>query len=349
MRISFRKTIMFAVFWIASFCLLTGCEPSERKVLSSSYYKELQEENEKLEQQIEELQEEADSDEPTVDEERAADYLDKIARDSLVRLEVGYADNMEGSEFVDHEAAFTFATLLAKRADLTEKYTPEEVEEKYGPGYEYILYDEDNAIYEVYVYGGNYVVFTDLPNNVYYVYNASALGDAFLHYRNGYPNSSLLHRLADSALILDEEGLFYENETAFAAANLIDQMEKEDSSRKEARRTWRQEEQEEEGSGRPTPVSYTFYHHGNTMVLTIFDTFFNIQNMDGKKTWYKASEEDVNQLKEVFTQAAEEMQAEINEGRQNSGESNEENSTEEESSHSSDIEEESDVSAQEEE
>ena len=339
MRISFRKTIMFAAFGAFTLCLLTGCEPSERKVVSSSYYKELQEENEKLERQIEELQEEAADNEPTVDEERAADYLDKIARDSLVRLEVGYADNMDGSEFVDNEAAFTFATLLAKRADLTRKYTPEEVEEKYGPGYEYILYDEDNAVYEVYVYGGNYVVFTDLPNNVYYVYNASALGDAFLHYRNGYPNSSLLHRLADSALIIDKNGMFYENETAFSVANLIDQMEKESSSRKEARRTWRQEEKEEKGSGKPTPVVYTFYHHGNTMVLTIFDSFYNIQNMDGKKTWYKASEEDVNQLKDVFDQAAKEMQEEIGEKQQDS-----EKETEE-PSHSSEIEEESDVSA----
>ncbi len=177
-------------------------------MLSSSYYKELQQENQKLEKQVEKLQEEAADNSPTVDEERAVDYLDKIARDNLVRLEVGYADNMDGSEFVDNEAAFTFATLLAKRANLTQKYTPEEVEEMYGPGYEYILYDEDNAVYEVYVYGGNYVVFTDLPNNVYYVYNASALGDAFLHYRNGYPNSSLLHRLADSALIIDEAGMF---------------------------------------------------------------------------------------------------------------------------------------------
>lgn len=341
MRISFRKTVLLAVFCASSLCLLTGCEPSERKVLSSSYYKELQQENQKLEKQVEKLQEEAADNSPTVDEERAVDYLDKIARDNLVRLEVGYADNMDGSEFVDNEAAFTFATLLAKRADLTQKYTPEEVEEMYGPGYEYILYDEDNAVYEVYVYGGNYVVFTDLPNNVYYVYNASALGDAFLHYRNGYPNSSLLHRLADSALIIDEAGMFYENETAFAAANSIDQMEKERSNRREARRTWRQEEREESGTGRPKPVTYTFYHHGNTMVLTMFDSFYYIENMDGKRTWYRAAEEDVNQLKDIFTQASAQMQEEINEGSQNS----QEEETEEEPSHSSEIEEESDVSS----
>lgn len=342
MKSSYKKTAVLTAMCLSSFCLLTGCKPSEREVLSSSYYKELQEENEKLEKQIEELKEEAAADEPTVDEERAADYLDKIARDNLVRLEIGYANNMDGSEFIDNEAVFSFATLLAKRADLTQKYTPEEVEEKYGPGYEYILYDEDNAIYEVYVYGGNYVVFSDLPNNVYYVYNASALGEAFLHYQNGYPNSTLLHRLADASLITDADGLFYENNTASTAANWIDQMEKEKSSRKEAKKTWKEEEKEKKGSGKPEPVSYTFYHHGNTLVLTIYDSFYKIENMDGKKYWYRASEEDVTQLKEIFTQAAEEQKEEISDGKQET-EKNEE--TEEEQSHSSEIEEESDVSS----
>lgn len=342
MKISYKKTVILTALCVSSICVLTACKPSERDVLSSSYYKELQEENKKLEKQIDKLKEEAANDEPTVDEERAADYLDKIARDCLVRLEVGYADNMDGSEFIDDEAVFSFATLLAKRADLTQKYTPEEVEEKYGPGYEYILYDEDNAIYEVNVYGGNYVVFSDLPNNVYYVYNASALGDAFLHYQNGYPNSSLLHRLADASLITDETGLFYENDTAYVAANWIDQMEREASSRKEAKKTWKKEEKEKKGSGKPEPVSYTFYHHGNTLILTIYDSFYKIENMDGKKYWYHASEEDVTKLKEIFTQAAEEQKEELNNGKQ---ETDQKEETEEVQSHSSEIEEESDVSS----
>ena len=112
MRISYKKTVLAAALLAAALGSVTGCEPSERKVLESPYYKEVQEENEKLKKQVEELEAEASDDAPTVDEERAADYLDKIARDSLVRLEVGYADNMEGSEFVDNEAAFSFATLL---------------------------------------------------------------------------------------------------------------------------------------------------------------------------------------------------------------------------------------------
>ena len=141
---------------------LTGCKASKKKVLESSYYKELQKENKKLKKQNKSLKSKVDAEnDMTEDEQRASDYLEKISRDHLVKLEVGYADNMDGSEFIEGEAVFSLATTIASRADKTTKYTPDEVKEKYGPGYEYILYDEDNAIYEIMVYGGNYIVFTN--------------------------------------------------------------------------------------------------------------------------------------------------------------------------------------------
>ena len=141
---------------------LTGCKASKKKVLESSYYKELQKENKKLKKQNKSLKSKVDAEnDMTEDEQRASDYLEKISRDHLVKLEVGYADNMDGSEFIEEEAVFSLATTIASRADKTTKYTPDEVKEKYGPGYEYILYDEDNAIYEIMVYGGNYIVFTN--------------------------------------------------------------------------------------------------------------------------------------------------------------------------------------------
>lgn len=218
---------------------LTGCKASKKKVLESSYYKELQKENKKLKKQNKSLKSKVDAEnDMTEDEQRASDYLEKISRDHLVKLEVGYADNMDGSEFIEGEAVFSLATTIASRADKTTKYTPDEVKEKYGPGYEYILYDEDNAIYEIMVYGGNYIVFTDLPNNVYYAYNASAIGDAFLHFRNGYPNSKLFHRLADAPLIINDKGRCYENEAASSVATYIDQMSKKKSNEARAKKKW---------------------------------------------------------------------------------------------------------------
>ena len=97
-----------------------------------------------------------------------------------------------------------------------------------------LVYDEDNACYEIMVYAGNYVVFLDLPDRVYYAYDASALGEAFLHYKEGYPNSKLLHRFADSPLITDAKGNYYDRTTAYKTANAIDRMEKEQTDKKKA-------------------------------------------------------------------------------------------------------------------
>lgn len=272
---------------------LTGCEPSKKKVVNSKYYKELKKKNKELKKQIKELEGEVEQENNiSEDTKRAEDYLERIGRDRVIKMEVGYADNMEGGEFItDNEAAFSMATAIALRADKCTKYSADQIKKMYGPGYEYILYDEDNACYEIMVYAGNYVVFLDMPDRVYYAYDASALGEAFLHYKEGYPNSKLLHRLADSPLITDSKNNYYDRTTAYKAANAIDRMEKEKTDKKAAMKDWGKSKK-----GR----TWTFYHHGNTMTITLYDRYIRLENMDEKAEWYKASEEDVNKVKEIF-------------------------------------------------
>lgn len=309
--------------------MVTGCKPSKKKVLSSSYYKELYKKYKKLKKENEKLQAELEAkDAPTEDEKRAADYLARISRDRLISLEVGYADNMEGGDLITDKLIFPAATAIAKRADLTSKYTPEQVEKKYGPGYCYILYDEDNAVYEIKVYAGNYIVFTDLPNNVYYSYNASALGDAFLHYKNGYPNSKLLHRLADSALVTDDKHC-YENDSAYAAANFIRNMSRKTSSRKKAERNWKRSNPNKEMTGK----EYIFYHHGNVMTLTLYKKYICIKNMDEKESWFKVEPDDIKELKKQFKVPEE--------GKTGDGKKDEKKDSSENESHEKEIEEES--------
>ncbi|MBQ9155974.1 MAG: hypothetical protein IJ137_04265 [Eubacterium sp.] len=398
MKTIYAKIAVLLALCLLFPCALTGCKPSKKKVTSSSYYKELKDKYKKLKKENKELKEELkEKDALSEDETRAADYLEKIGRDRIISLEVGYADNMEGSELIRDERVFPIATAIAKRADLTGKYTPDQIADKYGPGYEYILYDEDNAVYEILVYGGNYVVFTDLPNNVYYAYDASALGDAFMHYRDGYPNSKPLHRLADSPLVTDDHNC-YENDSAFRAANFIRTMDKTQISRKKADHAWlkayleKQEKDENKSDGEdsqedrtensdgesqedgtensevedndqeetgqedldaridamieegdpdrsvyePEGDVYTFYHHGNTMLLTLYDQYICIENMDQKRTWYQVSPEEIKELKKQFVVAKEESVSNQKTGKEDSGESQ---------SHEKEIEEESDVSS----
>ncbi len=292
-----RLLLLLAVL---SLLLPAGCGVSREDVEESSYYQDLVKKNKSLKKKVKKLEAELEDDNnQSEDSKRASDYLDRIARDCLAKLEIGFADDMESSEFIEEKAAFSMATLIGCRADKTSRYSPEEVAAIPGTSYEYVLYDEDNAVYEIMVYPGDYVVFTDLPNDVYYCRGASALGDAFLHYRAGYPNSSLLHRLADSPMVVDGQGHYFENDQAVAVANYIDQMSKDKSSRKKAEKKW--------GSGQEAieaaALTYTFYHHGNTMTMTLYDNYIRLENMDKKAVWYKVAKEDITAIKDLLTVA----------------------------------------------
>lgn len=81
-----------------------------------------------------------------------------------------------------------------------------------------------------------------------------AIGDAFLHFRNGYPNSKLFHRLADAPLIINDKGRCYENEVASSVATYIDQMSKKKSNEARAKKKWGKKAAKKVSKGR----TYTF-------------------------------------------------------------------------------------------
>ena len=95
MKAERRRIYAVLILSIVLVLSLTGCKASKKKVLSSSYYKELKKENKKLKKENKSLKSKVDAEnDMTEDEQRASDYLEKISRDHLVKLEVGYADNM---------------------------------------------------------------------------------------------------------------------------------------------------------------------------------------------------------------------------------------------------------------
>ena len=295
-----KKTRIWLIFLLSLFLILClgGCKPSKKKVESSSYYKTLQKKYDKLDKENKKLKKQVEkNNNVSSDEQMAQSYLEKIARDSLIKLEVGYMENMDDAEVIDEKAAFSYVTELVKGADRTTRYTPEEIEELYAPGYEYILFDENNAVYEMLVYQGDYVVFRDLPDYVFYVKSAQALGDAFMPYRHGYPESKLLHRLADSPLARDRDHHYFDNNVIQEAAIALNKMEKEKSSRDKATAFWKQKKKK---NMEKKASEYIFYHHSNQMKMTLYDCFVRIENVDGIPVWFRASENDVNKIKEIF-------------------------------------------------
>ena len=333
-------------------CTTTGCKVSKKKVESSSYYQKLEKKYEKLKKENKKLQEASDSQEQvSAAEERAEKYLTKIARDTLVNIEVGYADDMDESVYVPYEDMFDLATRIADRADRSTKYTPEELEQEYSPMYEYILYDEDNAIYEITVYGSDYVIFSDLPKYVYYVPDASALGDAFLLYRVDYPASSLFHRMADSPLMIDSKERYYENNVVVKTANYIDQMKKKKTNSDKAEAYWKkkagisEEEEADSSSYMPKSWTYKYFHHGNTLTLTLYDHFIRIVNVDGEDSWYRVSKKDIKGIMSILKEERDaRAEAEASDSTEQATDSQDQSTTEE--SHTKEIEEESDLSSE---
>ena len=86
MKAERRRIYAVLILSIVLVLSLTGCKASKKKVLSSSYYKELKKENKKLKKENKSLKSKVDAEnDMTEDEQRASDYLEKISRDHLVK------------------------------------------------------------------------------------------------------------------------------------------------------------------------------------------------------------------------------------------------------------------------
>lgn len=281
--------------------LLTGCEkgPSKEEVEASQYYQKLQTVNKEqkkrlnaLEEEInalqqvltKEQQQEESQATPQMGNKKAEAYLEKIKNSSLISVEVGYTDDYCDSVYVGDSAVFSIAKKLGTEADLTTKYTVEKLKKKMGSGYVYTLYEEDGSVFQAEIYGDGYVVFQDLPGQVYYCQGSNTLGQAYLIRRGDYPNSKLLHRMADSALVVKSKTKAWTKETALAAANYIDEIPKTKIKDREEKETKKTEE-------------YSFFSYGSRMELSLYKSQICITAWDGMEHWYQLTKEQVKELK----------------------------------------------------
>lgn len=280
--------------------LLSGCNkgPSQEEVEGSEYYQALQKENKDLKNTIESLEEEVndlskeilkmheENNEDRESSNKAEEYLKKIKKSSLIQVEAAYTDGYGDSVYSTNDAICTFMKKLVQKADLTANYTPEKLREEMGTGYIYTLYEEDDSIFQLEVYGDGYVIFRDLPGQVYYCPGSTSLGKALLLRKGSYPNSNLLHRMADSSLVVQKEKKAWDQTVCLEAANYINFMEKK-----------------EVNSNRESNLSksYVFYSYGNQITLEIYKSHICIIGWDGEETWYQVQKEDITELNAIFS------------------------------------------------
>lgn len=289
-----KKSLCFLLFCgiLLSFLGLTGCqkkELSKEEVTKTSYYKSLKKKYNNLKKEKENLEEqlnEATKTDP--DDKRATTYLKKLQKDSLVKIEVAPASNPSNSSFLSQKAILKSAVKLSKKADLTFLYTPDALKENYTAKYVYTLYDEDNSVFEITVYEGNYIVFSDLPHKVYYCYNADLIGDAFVPGQEDEFDLPLLYRLSNSSLVLsDEKNLIHTPSVIQKFAKTLNKMEKEEM---------------EEGTQdtEKKEASYSFYNGGKKISLMMYETQLSIEDEDGQTIWYRIDKENMEKLRKIL-------------------------------------------------
>lgn len=298
-----KRMLGLMVLSLGLMTLLTGCkkELSKEEVEASEYYQTLQKENKDLKNDIEDMEEEindlskeilkmyeenSNRQDGDSGNKKAEKYFEKVKNSSLIQVEIAYTDRFCEPVYIRNDAICDFAKKIVENADLTANYTPEKLRAEMGAGYIYTLYEEDDTIFQAEVYGDGYAIFTDLPGQVYYCKGSTALGKALLLRKGSYPNSNLLHRMADSLLVVQDEKKAWDADKCLEAANCIDAMEKTkvNSNRESDKK-----------------VTYVFYSYGNKMTLELYKSHICIIAWDGEENWYQASKENIKELKVLFS------------------------------------------------
>lgn len=283
-----KKKIIVMIGLVVSLALLGGCkkELTQEEVEQSEYYTELlsqynkiTKENKKLTTQLEKATAEKPEDKET------KELLEKIKRDSIIKLELSYGDTTSDSVFVENKGVLKLINQLANNADVVQDYKADDVKFKYQHLYNYTLYDEDNSVFELEVYDGNYVIFKDLPERVFYVYEASQFGDAFLARKDYYPTISARTKMVEAPIIIKGEQV-YQKDKAKEVVTFIHSMEKQEIAAKKVKASLKNE--------------YLFYYHGEIVTLAIGKQVIKIEDSE-KATYYKVSAETVKELKQIFT------------------------------------------------
>lgn len=294
-----RKKITLFLLLMGILLALGGCkkELTKEEVQETEYYQKLEKKNKKLKNNVTSLEDEVkeltnellELKEQLGEKETnqsTLDYLEKIKDSSITQVEVEYTDRSTDSVFLKNKAVCKYVKQLLQKADLTVNYTPEDLRTEMGRGYLYTLYEEDGSIFQAEVYGDGYVIFPDLPGQVYYCMKGTSFGEAFLVRKGSYPNSNLLHRMADSALVIYGEKKVWDQTKCLEAANHINTMAKR-----------------EVGTNRESEVKkeYKFYSYGNEMILRLYKSHICIIAWDGEESWFQVSKEDIAAIKSIFS------------------------------------------------
>ncbi len=196
------KYILTAAVIAMSSVMMTGCfKPSKDAVVESKYYQSLKDERDKLSVQLKEEKKKTNSlnkkikaIHATSGDQKIADYKSRVKDSRIIKVDY-FATNMIKNQ------SFAVTNIPVCKYVKTQK--------QYKQSYSYALIDEDNTTFEFKVYGDSYIVFDEIPENVYAYNGASTIGDALIDAKEQKNYSNVAARIADAQIVVTDKKINY--------------------------------------------------------------------------------------------------------------------------------------------
>lgn len=274
---------------------VTGCfKPSKSSVEESEYYQDLKDDYDKVSQQLKDekkktssLNKRIQSIQEASGDEKLADYKSQI-KDSIIGKVDFTADSVKEKTFaVTNTPVCDYAKEIITGCNRVLGVTPDDLEDTYDDYYSYALMDEDNTTFEFKVYGDSFLVFDDIPSNVYAYNGASVLGDALIDAAVQKSYDDFADRIADADLIVTDEKLKYSTDAINASKILAGIINNKIDNANYDTDDWDE---------------YRFYTKGTVTKVQINsdDKIICIENKGGNQTFYRISEKNLTSLEKIL-------------------------------------------------
>ena len=274
---------------------VTGCfKPSKSSVEESEYYQDLKDDYDKVSQQLKDekkktssLNKQIQSIQEASGDEKLADYKSQI-KDSIIGKVDFTADSVKEKTFaVTNTPVCDYAKEIITGCNRVLGVTPDDLEDTYDDYYSYALMDEENTMFEFKVYGDSFLVFDDIPSNVYAYNGASVLGDALIDAAVQKSYDDFADRIADADLIVTDEKLKYSTDAINASKILAGIINNKIDNANYDTDDWDE---------------YRFYTKGTVTKVQINsdDKIICIENKGGNQTFYRISEKNLTSLEKIL-------------------------------------------------
>lgn len=278
-----KNRIATAFMIIAAGCCMVGCngELTKEEVIKSTYYQELLGQSEERQDKISNLKEKLKNEKSrNLGRSEAVRFLEEVEQGYFVKLQVN--DQLGKSYFVDYQPVFEYIKEWISRGQCLQRYSKEKTITDLKPTYEYYLYDEDNSTYMMQIYENDYVCFQERPNDVFVIYGANDIGDAFVS-SGDMEYTELLKQLKYAPLAVKGEKKYYQSENIKEFSNALENTEKQNVSSIDGQ----------------VEVQYLFFYHGQVIRVDFYESGLAVVG-EQQEILYQMEKENVRALKKVL-------------------------------------------------